>query len=84
MLTTSHQNLTRYTFVTQKVTPEKLANFADVQAFCLVACEESAMLDNREFHAPVVTPLVSVVHHLSLQMLYDVLMLSLPTMLCPT
>eukprot|EP01084_Bolivina_argentea_P280393 479517_1 len=46
-----------YTFAIGKVTPEKLANFAEVQAFCLVACEESAMLDNREFHAPIVTPL---------------------------
>ncbi len=32
------------------------------------------MLDNREFHVPVVTPLVSIVYHLRLQILCDTFM----------
>ncbi|CAN0301161.1 unnamed protein product, partial [Ectocarpus sp. 4 AP-2014] len=40
-----------------KVNVAKLANFAEVDVFCLVACAENSLLDSREFHAPVVTPL---------------------------
>ena len=46
-----------YTFAVGKVNVEKLSNFAAIEAFCLVACAESSLLDARGFHVPVVTPL---------------------------
>ncbi|CAB1109292.1 unnamed protein product [Ectocarpus sp. CCAP 1310/34] len=46
-----------YTLAVGKVNVAKLANFAEVDVFCLVACAENSLLDSREFHAPVVTPL---------------------------
>eukprot|EP00752_Nemacystus_decipiens_P011623 g10318.t1 len=46
-----------YTLAVGKVNVAKLANFAEVEVFCLVACAENSLLDSREFHAPVVTPL---------------------------
>jgi diphthamide biosynthesis protein 2 len=46
-----------YTFAVGRVNVAKLSNFAEVEAFCLVACAESSLLDARDFHVPIVTPL---------------------------
>ncbi|CAM9550992.1 unnamed protein product, partial [Choristocarpus tenellus] len=46
-----------YVLAVGKINVAKLANFAEVEVFCLVACAENSLLDSREFHAPVVTPL---------------------------
>jgi diphthamide biosynthesis protein 2 len=47
-----------YTFAVGKINPAKLANFAEIECFVLVACAENSMLDNeRDFHVPVITPL---------------------------
>lgn len=45
-----------YTFVVGKLNVAKLANFAEVEAFVLVACPENTLLDSAEFYQPVVTP----------------------------
>ena len=46
-----------YTFVVGKLNPAKLANFAEVEVFCLVACPENSILeDARDYHVPIVTP----------------------------
>ncbi len=46
-----------YTFVVGKINVAKLANFAEVECFILVACGETSILrDEREFHVPVITP----------------------------
>lgn len=46
-----------YTFVVGKLNPAKLANFAEVDLYVLVACPESCLLDQTEFYRPVVSPL---------------------------
>ncbi|XP_005105882.1 2-(3-amino-3-carboxypropyl)histidine synthase subunit 2 [Aplysia californica] len=46
-----------YTFVVGKLNPAKLANFAEVDVYVLVACPESSLLDLSDFYRPVVTPL---------------------------
>jgi len=47
-----------YTFVVGKINPNKLANFAEVDCFVLVACPEHSLLqDEKEYHVPVLTPL---------------------------
>ena len=46
-----------YTFVVGKLNPAKLANFAEVDLYVLVACPESCLLDQAEFYRPVVSPL---------------------------
>jgi diphthamide biosynthesis protein 2 len=47
-----------YTFVVGKINIAKLANFAEVECFVLVACSEASVLeDERDFHIPIVTPL---------------------------
>ncbi len=46
-----------YTFVVGKVNVAKLANFAEVECFVLVACGETSILsDEREYHLPIITP----------------------------
>ncbi len=46
-----------YTFVVGKINIAKLANFAEVECFILVACGETSILrDEREFHVPIITP----------------------------
>ena len=45
-----------YTFVVGKLSVEKLANFAEVDIYVLVACAENSLLDSSEFYRPVVTP----------------------------
>jgi len=52
-----HQK-TSYTFVVGKINVNKLANFAEVDCFVLVSCNEQSILENeREFHVPIITPL---------------------------
>ena len=46
-----------YTFVVGKLNPAKLANFAEVDIYVLVACPESCLLEQSEFYRPVVSPL---------------------------
>ena len=45
-----------YTFVVGKLNVAKLANFAEVEVFVLVACPENTLLDSAEFYQPVITP----------------------------
>jgi diphthamide biosynthesis protein 2 len=47
-----------YSFAVGKINPAKLANFAEIECFVLVACREHSLLsDEREYHVPVITPL---------------------------
>ncbi|CAG5124338.1 unnamed protein product [Candidula unifasciata] len=46
-----------YTFVVGKLNPAKLANFAEVDIYVLVACPESTLLDQSDFYRPIVSPL---------------------------
>ena len=47
-----------YSFAVGKINPAKLANFAEIECFVLVACAEHSLLNNeREYHVPVITPL---------------------------
>ena len=47
-----------YSFAVGKINPAKLANFAEIECFVLVACTEHSLLhDEREYHLPVVTPM---------------------------
>ena len=47
-----------YTFAVGKVNVAKLANYAEIEAFVLVGCTESSVLDDeRDFHVPIVTPM---------------------------
>jgi diphthamide biosynthesis protein 2 len=39
-----------------RVAPAKLANFAEVDVFVLVACAQTALVDSKEYYAPVITP----------------------------
>lgn len=51
-------NLSSYTLVVGKINPAKLANFAEIDCFVLVACPEHSLLeDDRDFHTPVITPM---------------------------
>jgi len=48
---------TSYTFVVGKINVAKLANFAEVECFVLIACGETSILtDERDYHLPVITP----------------------------
>jgi diphthamide biosynthesis protein 2 len=47
-----------YSFAVGKINPAKLANFAEIECFVLVACREHSLLsDEREYPVPVITPL---------------------------
>eukprot|EP00980_Cylindrotheca_fusiformis_P005875 scaffold1233_cov111-Cylindrotheca_fusiformis.AAC.1 len=47
-----------YSFAVGKINPAKLANFAEIECFVLVACREHSLLsEEREYHVPVITPL---------------------------
>ncbi|KAF8876050.1 putative diphthamide synthesis protein-domain-containing protein [Infundibulicybe gibba] len=39
-----------------KLSPSKLANFLEIDAFVLVACPETSLVDAKEFLRPIVTP----------------------------
>ncbi|KAL7581041.1 hypothetical protein ACA910_005846 [Epithemia clementina (nom. ined.)] len=47
-----------YIFAVGKINPAKLANFAEIDCFVLVACPEHALLVNdRDFVTPIITPI---------------------------
>lgn len=49
---------TVYILAVGKITPEKIANFAEIECFVLVACPEHSLLNNdRDFPKPILTPL---------------------------
>eukprot|EP00049_Salpingoeca_infusionum_P019323 m.361384 g.361384 ORF g.361384 m.361384 type:complete len:576 (+) comp19562_c0_seq1:294-2021(+) len=45
-----------YTMLVGKINPAKLANFAEVDLYCLVACAENSLVDSTEYFKPVITP----------------------------
>lgn len=46
-----------YTICVGKITPAKLANFAEIESYVLLACSEHALLDDEsDFATPVLTP----------------------------
>ncbi|XP_051144426.1 uncharacterized protein LOC127260635 isoform X2 [Andrographis paniculata] len=45
-----------YTFVMGKPNPAKLANFPECDVFINVSCPQTALLDSKEFLAPIITP----------------------------
>lgn len=49
-----------YTFVMGKPNPAKLANFPECDVFIYVSCAETALLDSKEFLAPIITPFEAV------------------------
>eukprot|EP00536_Pseudo-nitzschia_multiseries_P008488 jgi/Psemu1/198282/e_gw1.216.45.1 len=49
---------TAYSFAVGKINPAKLANFAEIETFVMVACREHSLLDQeREYPIPVITPM---------------------------
>ena len=46
-----------YMLVVGKITPTKLANFAEMDAFVLVACPQNSLIDSNDFFKPILTPL---------------------------
>lgn len=44
-----------YTFLVGKPNPAKLGNFPEVDVFVMVACQDTALLESRDFLAPVIT-----------------------------
>jgi len=45
-----------YTISVGKLNPAKLANFAEIECFVLVACPENSLVDAKQFFRPIVTP----------------------------
>ncbi|CAM6093351.1 unnamed protein product [Calypogeia fissa] len=45
-----------YMLVMGKPNPSKLANFPECEVFVLVACPQTAILDSKDYLAPVITP----------------------------
>ena len=45
-----------YTFVVGKLNVAKLANFAEIDVYVLVACPENTLVDSSEFYRPIITP----------------------------
>ncbi|KAL4297305.1 hypothetical protein GQ457_12G007450 [Hibiscus cannabinus] len=45
-----------YTLVMGRPNPSKLANFPECDVFIYVSCAQTALLDSKEFLAPVITP----------------------------
>ncbi|KAF8500350.1 diphthamide biosynthesis protein [Russula emetica] len=45
-----------YTISVGKLNPAKLANFAEIECFVLVACPENSLIDAKDFFQPIVTP----------------------------
>ncbi|KAI7831075.1 putative diphthamide synthesis protein-domain-containing protein [Kickxella alabastrina] len=54
MVKRAHKKL--YVFVVGKMSMVKLANFAEIEAFVLVACPENSLVDGKDFDKPIVTP----------------------------
>lgn len=46
-----------YVMLVGKPNPAKLANFAEIDVFVLVACPQNALLDGRDYMQPIITPL---------------------------
>lgn len=45
-----------YLFVVGKLNVHKLANFAEIDMFVLVACPRNSLVDSKEFYKPIITP----------------------------
>ncbi|GMF42470.1 unnamed protein product [Phytophthora fragariaefolia] len=45
-----------YLFVVGKVNVPKLANYAEIDAFVLVACHQNTLMDSKEYYKPIITP----------------------------
>ncbi|KAI3797917.1 hypothetical protein L1987_33181 [Smallanthus sonchifolius] len=45
-----------YTLVMGRPNPSKLANFPECDVFIYISCSQTALLDSKEFLAPVITP----------------------------
>ncbi|KAI0271164.1 putative diphthamide synthesis protein-domain-containing protein [Russula aff. rugulosa BPL654] len=54
VLTNAHKKA--YTISVGKLNPAKLANFAEIECFVLVACPENSPIDAKDFFRPIVTP----------------------------
>ncbi|XP_032689684.1 2-(3-amino-3-carboxypropyl)histidine synthase subunit 2 isoform X2 [Odontomachus brunneus] len=50
------KNKKTYTLCIGKITPAKLANFPEINAFVVVACPENEVFDSRDFFQPILTP----------------------------
>jgi len=45
-----------YTMMVGKLNPAKVANFADIGVFVLIACPENSLVDTRDFYQDIITP----------------------------
>ncbi|EMR09358.1 diphthamide biosynthesis protein 2 [Pneumocystis murina B123] len=45
-----------YMFIIGKLSPEKLANFSEIQIFVLVSCSENSLIESKDFYRPIITP----------------------------
>ena len=45
-----------YTIVVGKINPAKLANFAEIDIWTVIACTENTLLDSKEYFRPFITP----------------------------
>ncbi|KAH9017780.1 diphthamide biosynthesis protein, partial [Lactarius deliciosus] len=54
LLVSAHKKA--YTISVGKLNPAKLANFAEIECFVLVACPENSVIDAKDFFRPIVTP----------------------------
>ncbi|CAJ1955072.1 unnamed protein product [Sphenostylis stenocarpa] len=50
-----------YTLVMGRPNPAKLANFPECDVFLYVSCAQSALLDSKEYLAPVITPFEAMI-----------------------
>ncbi|KAL3507051.1 hypothetical protein ACH5RR_032433 [Cinchona calisaya] len=50
-----------YTLVMGKPNPAKLANFPECDVFIYVSCAQTALLDSKEFLAPIITPFEAMI-----------------------
>ncbi|KAF0991913.1 hypothetical protein HZS_2560 [Henneguya salminicola] len=52
-------NLRRKSYVVSigRITPSKLANFANIQAWVLVSCYYNTLINDKEFLRPIITPM---------------------------
>ncbi|GAB2260791.1 hypothetical protein Droror1_Dr00011646 [Drosera rotundifolia] len=49
-----------YLLVMGRPNPAKLANFPECDIFVYVSCEQTALIDSKEFYAPIITPFEAV------------------------
>ncbi|KAK9060958.1 hypothetical protein SSX86_019854 [Deinandra increscens subsp. villosa] len=49
-----------YTLVMGRPNPSKLANFPECDVFIYISCSQTALLDSKEFLAPVITPFEAI------------------------